>query len=159
MLHGFVPSSHKTEAFASASWGCRTKNSLYEFRAKVAQGVIKLDHPKILWQSFFIFWLAKSLHSVGHRSLQWQANCSKQAAQAKPKGLFRLFCAGSSKLQNNLLFPLSPTFSVEPRWSLRSDLFKDVEIKKRVGNKTDSCVGGVPYGIRTHDIQNHNLTL
>ena len=32
---------HKTEVFASASWECRTKNSLYEFRAKVAQGVIK----------------------------------------------------------------------------------------------------------------------
>ena len=31
--------------------------------------------------------------------------------------------------------------------------------KKRVGCKTDPYVGGVPYGIRTHDIQNHNLTL
>ena len=33
------------------------------------------------------------------------------------------------------------------------------EQKKESVAVTDSCFGGVPYGIRTHDIQNHNLTL
>ena len=54
-----------------------------------------------------------------------QASCSKQAAQAKPKGLLRLLCAGSSKLQNNLLFPLSPEFYVDPACArLRRQLYK-----------------------------------
>ena len=36
------------------------------------------------------------------------ASSSKQVAQAKLKDLLRLLCAGSSKLQNNRLFTLSP---------------------------------------------------
>ena len=40
------------------------------------------------------------------------ASSSKQAAQATPKGLLRLLCAGRSKLQNNRLFPLSSTLMV-----------------------------------------------
>ena len=58
------------------------------------------------------------------------ASSSKQAAQAKPKGLLRLLCAGRSKLQNNRLFTLSPNqpgFYVEPQ-NVESNGYK---MKKR----------------------------
>ena len=44
-----------------------------------------------------------------------QASCSKQAVQAKPKGLLRLLCAGRRKMQNNRLFTLSQIYSYIPK--------------------------------------------
>ena len=64
----------------------------------------------LLEQSFFIFRLANIFAKCRAPQLaNTQASCSKQAAQAKPKGLLRLLCAGDAKNANQ------PGFSVEPK--------------------------------------------
>ena len=92
-----------------SKWHCELpfRYRLSLFGLFQAQGVIKSTLKYFDNRSLYSD-LQRSLHSAGHRSLQWQASCSKQAAQAKPKGLLRLLCAGDAENVNQPGFPLSP---------------------------------------------------
>ena len=51
-----------------------------------------------------------------------QASCSKQAAQAKPKGLLRLLCAGDAENVNQPGFYVEPGFTLSPNKSYKTDV-------------------------------------
>ena len=91
----------------------RSTNALAEsFNAKVK--AFRSQFRGVRDILFFIFRLAKIFASSRAPQLaNTQASCSKQAAQATPKGLLRLLCAGIAENANQ------PTFFVEPSKSLK----------------------------------------
>ena len=85
------------------------------------------------------------------------ASSSKQAARATPKGLVppALYLI----LQNRAVFVAMECKSTRVWFYVAPRVPIDQAQKNSLQSNDYKEFLGVPYGIRTHDIQNHNLTL